>query len=117
MNDQLLQGPDLTNSLVGVLTRFREERVAFMSDVESMFYQVLVRPSDCDALRFLWWPNGNLDQPPEEFRMRVHLFGGASSPSCANFALRKTAEDNKEEFDPVAIETVNKNFYVDDCLK
>ena len=46
--------------------------------------------------------------------MRVHLFGGASSPSCANFALRKTAEDNKEEFDPVAIETVNKNFYVDD---
>ena len=117
LNDQLLQGPDLTNSLVGVLTRFREERVAFMSDVESMFYQVLVRPSDCDALRFLWWPNGNLDQPPEEFRMRVHLFGGASSPSCANFALRKTAEDNKEEFDPVAIETVNKNFYVDDCLK
>ncbi|XP_028395694.1 uncharacterized protein LOC114519723 [Dendronephthya gigantea] len=117
LNDQLLQGPDLTNSLVGVLTRFREERVALTSDVEAMFHQVLVRPSDCDALRFLWWPNGNLSQPPEEFQMRVHLFGGASSPSCANFALRKTAEDNKEEFDPVAIETVNKNFYVDDCLK
>ena len=117
LNDQLLQGPDLTNSLVGVLTRFREEKVAFISDVEAMFHQVLVRPSDCDALRFLWWPNGNLNQPPEEFQMRVHLFGGASSPSCANFALRKTAEDNKEEFDTVAIETVNKNFYVDDCLK
>jgi hypothetical protein len=37
LNDQLLQGPDLTNSLAGVLTRFREEPVAFMSDVESMF--------------------------------------------------------------------------------
>ena len=51
--------------------------------------------------------------------MRVHLFGGASSPSCANFALRKMVEDNKEEFDSVGIliETVNKNFYVDDCLK
>ena len=49
--------------------------------------------------------------------MTVHLFGGASSPSCANFALKKTAEDNKEEFDPVTIETVQKNFYVDDCLK
>ena len=117
LNDQLLQGPDLTNSLVGVLTRFREEAVAFMSDVEAMFHQVRVRPSDCDALRFLWWPDGKLDQPPKEFQMTVHLFGGASSPSCANFALRKTAEDNKEEFDPVAIETVQRNFYVDDCLK
>ena len=42
LNDQLLQGPDLTNSPVGVLTWFREERVAFVSDVESMFHQVLV---------------------------------------------------------------------------
>ena len=88
-----------------------------MSDVEAMFHQVRVRPSDCDALRFLWWPDGNLDQPPEEFQMMVHLFGGASSPSCASFALRKTAEDNKAEFDPIAVGTVRRNFYVDDCLK
>ena len=54
LNDQLLQGPDMTNSLVGVLTRFREERVAMTSDIESMFYQVRVEPSDCSALRFLW---------------------------------------------------------------
>ena len=32
LNDHLLQGPDLTNSLVGVLIRFRQERVALMSD-------------------------------------------------------------------------------------
>ena len=41
--------------------------VAFMSDVEAMFHQVRVRPSDCDALKFLWWPDGKLDQPPDEF--------------------------------------------------
>ena len=94
MSDQLLQGPALTNSLVGVLSRFREDKVALMSDVEAMFYQVRVRPSDCEALSFLWWPDGNLDAQPEEYQMRVHLFGGASSPSCANFALKRTAEDN-----------------------
>ena len=117
LNDQLLQGPDLTNTLVGVLSRFREDHIALMSDVEAMFHQVRVRPSDCDALRFLWWPDGDLESQPEEYQMRVHLFGGASSPSCANFALKKTAEDNKADFDPETVETVKRNFYVDDCLK
>ena len=54
LNDQLLQGPDLTNSLVGVLTRFRQESVAFMSDIEAMFYQVFVPEEQRDFLRFLW---------------------------------------------------------------
>ena len=36
-NDQLLQGPDLTNSLIGVLSRSREEQIDLMSDVEAMF--------------------------------------------------------------------------------
>ena len=53
LNDKLLQGPDLTNSLVGVLTRFRQEAVALMADVEAMFHQVKVVPEDCNALRFL----------------------------------------------------------------
>ena len=88
-----------------------------MSDVEAMFHQVRVKPDDCSALRFLWWPNGNLSSEPEEFMMTVHLFGGVSSPSCANFALRKTADDNKANFDPQIVRTVDRNFYVDDCLK
>lgn len=117
LNSELLQGPDLTNSLVGVLTRFREESVALMSDIEEMFYQVRVTEEDRDALRFLWFKNGNLDGDIEEFQMNVHLFGGTSSPSCANFALRKTADDNSGEFSQLAIETVKRNFYVDDCLK
>ena len=106
LNDQLLQGPDLTNTLVGVLTRFREESVALMSDVEAMFHQVKVRPDDRNALRFLWWPDGDLSKQAEEFQMTVHLFGGTSSPSCANFALRKTADDNEGDFDPETIQTI-----------
>ena len=38
LNSQVLQGPDLTNNLVGVLLRFREEPVALMADVEAMFH-------------------------------------------------------------------------------
>ena len=60
MNDKLLQGPDLTNSLVGVLARFRQETVTVLGDIEAMFHQVKVAPEDCNALRFLWWPNGDV---------------------------------------------------------
>lgn len=52
MNQQLLQDPDLTNSLVGVLMRFCKEVVAVTADVEVMFHQVRVRNEDTD-LRFL----------------------------------------------------------------
>ena len=117
LNEELLQGPDLTNSLVGVLTRFREEKIAIMSDIEAMFYQVRVNPEDRNYLRFLWWPNGDLEEQPVDYQMLVHLFGGASSPSCANFALKRTAEDNKHLFDKETIDTVNRNFYVDDGLR
>jgi len=105
LNDQLLQGPDLTNSLTGVLTRFRQEPVALMSDIEAMFHQVHVLPKDCDALKFLWWSDGDIDRFPEEYQMMVHLFGGASSPSCANFALQKTAIDNAADFDTTTVKT------------
>ena len=56
LNSQLLQGPDLNNSLVGLVIRFRQEQVALAADVEAMFHQVHVLDRDCDALRFLWWP-------------------------------------------------------------
>lgn len=49
--------------------------------------------------------------------MKVHLFGAMSSPSCANYALRRTADDNAQYFPREVINTVKCNFYVDDCLK
>lgn len=117
LNDQLLQGPDLTNGLLGVIIRFRQEPVAMVADVEGMFHQVRVAPDDCNALRFLWWPNDDLSKEPVDYQMLVHLFGATSSPSCASFCLKKTASDNQGDFDVETITTVDRNFYVDDCLK
>lgn len=116
LNKHLLQGPDLTNSLVGVLCRFREEPVAFICDVEGMFHQVQVKCEHRDLLRFLWWEDGDTHKTPEEYRMTVHLFGATSSPGCANFAFKSTADDHEEEM-PAAAEFLRKNFYVDDGLK
>ena len=50
LNSQILQGPDLINSLVGVVIRFRQEQVALAADIEAMFHQVRVQESvmPCD---------------------------------------------------------------------
>jgi hypothetical protein len=117
LNDVLLQGPNLTNNLIGVLLRFRQGRNAITSDIEAMFHQVGVPKEDRDLFRFLWWPNDNIEEEPVAYRMCVHLFGATSSPSCANSALHKTVEDNKDHFRKEVCDTVLKNFYVDDCLK
>jgi hypothetical protein len=82
-----------------------------------MFYQVRVAESIIDCLRFLWWPDSNLEKDPEGYQMLVHLFGATSSPSCSNYALLQTAEDNKDDYEAEVINTVKRNFYVDDCLK
>ncbi|XP_013402959.1 uncharacterized protein LOC106168462 [Lingula anatina] len=114
LNDHVHQGPDLTNKLIGVLLRFRQEPVAFMADIESMFHQVKVNVKDRDVLRFLWWDNSGLIIP---YRMTSHLFGGVWSPSCANYALKMVVKDNEGTGNQLAMETINNNFYVDDCLK
>ena len=71
LNERVLRGPDLTNKLVGVLLRFREELFALMTDVEAMYHQIKVHPDDVDALRFLWYPDSDLSRDPEEF----HKYG------------------------------------------
>ena len=116
LNNNLLQGPDCTNSLVGVLLRIRQDNFVIVADVESMFHQVKVREDDQDSLRFLWWTRSTDDQP-EEYVMTVHIFGAADSPCAANSTLKRTANDNVKDFDAVTVDTLRRNFYVYDCLK
>nr|XP_015830265.2 uncharacterized protein LOC107395402 [Nothobranchius furzeri] len=115
LNDHLLTGPDLINTLAGVLCRFRENRIAIMCDVEKMFHRFHVNPEDRDFLRFLWWKDGNTNTEPKEYRMRVHVFGTASSPGCANFGMKHLARRNEKDY-PLAASFIHKNFYVDDGL-
>ena len=117
LNESLLQGPDLTNTLLGVLLRFRQGRMAFGADIASMFFQDKLHPRDWDSLCFLWWQDGDLSQPPQDYQMMVDLFGAKSSPACANCALKRVAEDNATKASSEAVLVIKRAFYVDDCLK
>ena len=116
-NNHLLQGPDLTNQLVGVLCRFRTELTVFNCDGEAMFHQFKVFEAHRNFLQFLWWEDGDTTKRPVEYRMTVHLFGAGSSPGCANYGLKKIANDYEEECGSEAANFVRNNFYVDNGLK
>ena len=55
-NYHLLQGPEHTSNLIGVLSKFRSRPIAVMADIRGMLHQVKEAPADCNSLRFLWWP-------------------------------------------------------------
>lgn len=52
LNKQLLSVPQLNNSLVGVLFRFRKDEVALASGTESVFHRVACAEEDAEALGF-----------------------------------------------------------------
>lgn len=47
-----------------------------------------------------------------EYRMPVHLFGGTSS-NIGNFTLKKTADDNEQEFGSEAAKYLKQDFHAD----
>ena len=116
LNKSIHQGPDLTNSLIGVLLRFRENEYAIMSDVQAMFHQVAVPEKQRDALRFLWWQDGDPNKTTEVYRMTRHIFGGIWCSSAATYALKKTATDNSNSFSANVLQAAERSFYVDDML-
>ncbi|RXN31543.1 hypothetical protein ROHU_004747 [Labeo rohita] len=116
LNNVLLSGPDLNNSLLGVLLRFRKDRIAIMADIQQMFYGFLVKEDHRNYLRFLWYCDGNLSKEVVDYRMRVHVFGNSPSPSVAIYGLWLAAKRGEQEYGTDTSHFVNRHFYVDDGL-
>ena len=108
LNSNLLTGPDLLNSLLGILLRFREHPVAIFADIEGMFMQIAVKQEDQSELRFLWSKNNFIMQ----YQFTRLIFGATCSPSMAIFVLNQWAKDNAENF-PKAFAAITKQFYMD----
>ena len=60
LNKEVLPGPNLSSQLIGVLTRFRTEEVAFMTNIEAMFHQVHIPKKERSSLWYLQWGDVNL---------------------------------------------------------
>ncbi|XP_039762492.1 uncharacterized protein LOC120635541 [Pararge aegeria] len=115
LNDALLSGPDLLQSLFGVLIRFRQGPVAVAADIKEMFLRIVIREEDRDSLRFLWKEN-ETDAEPKEYRMKSLIFGATSSPCSAIYVKNRNAQDFQEKY-PEAVNAIQRCHYMDDYLQ
>lgn len=114
INKNLLRGPNLLVSLLGVLVRFRRNLIPVGADIEKMFHQVQVPEEDQAAYRFVYRTPGS-SSAPLTYQMTVHVFGSISSPTTCIYALNRTADDYHDQF-PEAADSVRRSFYVDNYL-
>ena len=98
------------------MLRFCKHKIAIAADIEAMYHQVKVTEKDADSLRFLWQIDLN-DEKTDIYQMVVHIFGGKDSTCGANYAIKRTARDNFDQYNPATVESVLKSFYMDDFLK
>ncbi|KAF7642338.1 hypothetical protein LDENG_00259810 [Lucifuga dentata] len=116
LNDMLLSGPNLNNTLMGVLLRFRKEQVAITADIEQMFYCFKVKRSHRNFLRFLWHRDNDPEKEVIDYQMTVHMFGNSPLPAVAIYGLRKAAELGETKYNKDSKDFVLRNFYVDNGL-
>ena len=117
LNSSLFSGPDINNTLLGVLLRFRQYAFAFVADIQKMFLQVKIPEHQQDSLRFLWWKDGVLGGEVETNKMACWPFGIGPAPYCTGIAVLKTAADNEPGVPQSVCNIVKRNRYVDDILK
>lgn len=86
-NDVLISGPDLKNTLVGVLAYFHKELVAITADIEQMFQCFLVNKEHRTFLRFLWYCNNDPTNKIAEYQMRVHILDNSPSPAVVIYCI------------------------------
>ena len=115
LNDFLMKGPKMNNSILEILVRFRKERIAVTFDIEQMFHSFLVYPEHRKYLRFLWFEGNSENSPIIEWRMNKHVFRNKSSPAVCAYGLRRAVETSTET-NELAARFVRNKMYIDDGI-
>ena len=113
LNDCLLKGPSLLNSLFGVLLRHRQHRYAFVGDLAKMFHSIDI-PLEDQMMHLFLWRFDEMERP-QYFAMTALNMGDKPSSAIAQICLKLAAKDSSTEH-PAAADIINNNSYMDDIL-
>ena len=115
LNSSWELGPDVLNSLHGVLLRFRENYFAALGDVKKMYYMVRITIQEQMMQLFCWkFPE---DENVRTFCMNRLVMGNKPSGAISIVAMHQTARlgDNNKKF-PAAFDSIVRNGYVDNIF-
>lgn len=113
LNDFLYKGPDLLNSLISVIAKFREKPIAFSADIREMFHMIEINDEDQHAQRIIW-----RDSPANDFEtyvVQVMIFGAVSSPYSAQYIKNINALEYEKVY-PEAVDAIINRHYMDDYI-
>ena len=113
LNDVLMKGPVIQDSLLNLLLRFRLHPIAIAADIEKMYLQIKVHPDHTPLQRILW--RSDQSQPVETYELQRVTFGLSPSSFLATRVLKQLALDEGDNF-PVAKKALLNDFYVDDYI-
>lgn len=88
-----------------------------MANIQQMFHCLLVKEEHRNFLSFPWFRDNDSSKEPIDYRMRVHTFGNSPSPAVAIYGLKCSAKEGEQEYGSDIRQFVEKDFYVDECLK
>ena len=114
LSDYRAKGPDMLNTLLEILIRFRENQIAMTGYIKKMDHAVKISEQDQHTHRFLW-RDMDSTRNPDTYVVTPISFGDRSSGNIAIMALQKTAELKKNKY-PQAASMILDNFYVDDIV-
>ncbi|KAJ8976397.1 hypothetical protein NQ317_003947 [Molorchus minor] len=113
LNDIMHKGYTVQPELVDILCRFRLFKFVLISDIQKMYRQVKVNPSQLFLQNILW-----RDSPNDELKcieLQTVTYGTNSAPYLATRCLVQLANEQKEIF-PLAAEAILTQCYMDDIL-
>lgn len=111
LNDVLLTGPTIQDTLFTIFLRFRSYIYAMTSDIAQMYRQIYVHPDHYKYQQMFYYYNNKIST----YQMRRVTFGVSSAPFLAIRTLHKLADDEAHNF-PKASKILKRDFYVDNLL-
>lgn len=113
LNDLMCCGPNLQKDLMTLILTWRTYSYVITADIEKMFRQIYIRPSDRHLQSIIWRQSSQ--KVLNEYNLSTVTYGTKAAPYLAMRTLKQLAIDDADKY-PLAAPAVSQSFYMDDLF-